>query len=75
MELTELLNSVKVINVTGEVQRQDVANIVYDSRKVEKNSVFVAIKGYNTDGHKYILQALSKGAIAIVLEDNGCCSR
>ena len=70
MELTELLNSVKVINVTGEVQRQDVANIVYDSRKVEKNSIFVAIKGFNTDGHKFILQALSKGAIAIVLEDN-----
>ena len=69
MELTELLNSVHVINVTGEVQRQDVANIVYDSRKVEKNSIFVAIKGFNTDGHKFILQALSKGAIAIVLED------
>ena len=69
MELTELLNSVNVINVTGEVQRQDVANIVYDSRKVEKNSVFVAIKGFNTDGHKYILQALNKGAIAVVIED------
>ena len=36
MELTELLNSVNVINVTGEVQRKDVANIVYDSRKVKK---------------------------------------
>ncbi|MEO8399481.1 MAG: UDP-N-acetylmuramoyl-L-alanyl-D-glutamate--2,6-diaminopimelate ligase [Ignavibacteriaceae bacterium] len=70
MELTKLLNSVKVINVIGEVQRKDVANIVYDSRKVEKNSVFVAIKGFNTDGHKYILQAISKGAIAIILEDN-----
>ncbi len=70
MELTELLNSVNVINVIGEVQRQDVTKIVYDSRKVEKNSIFVAIKGFNTDGHKFILQALSKGAIAIVLEDN-----
>ena len=69
MELTELLNSVKVINVTGEVQRQDVANIVYDSRKVEKNSIFVAIRGFNTDGHKYILQAINKGAIAVVIED------
>ncbi len=70
MELTELINSVKVISAIGEIQRQDVASIVYDSRKVEKNSVFVAIKGFTTDGHKFILQALSKGAIAIILEDN-----
>ncbi len=46
MELTQLLNSVNVIQVTGEVQRKDVASIVYDSRNVEKNSVFVAIKGF-----------------------------
>lgn len=70
MELTKLLNSVKTIQVTGEVQRQDVASICIDSRKVIKNSVFVAIKGYSTDGHKFIIDALNNGAIAIVLEDN-----
>ena len=69
MELTELLNSVHAIQVVGEVQRKDVAGIFYDSRKVLKNSIFVAIKGYNNDGHKFILDALNKGAIAVVLED------
>ena len=70
MELTQLLNSVHVIQVVGQVQRKDVESIVYDSRKVKRNSVFVAIKGFNTDGHKFILDAISKGALAIVLEDN-----
>jgi UDP-N-acetylmuramoyl-L-alanyl-D-glutamate--2,6-diaminopimelate ligase len=70
MELTQLLNSVHAIQVVGQVQRKDVASIVYDSRKVKKNSLFVAIKGFNTDGHKFILDAINKGALAIVLEDN-----
>ena len=70
MELTQLLNSLHVIQVTGEVQRRDVADIVYDSRKVQKNSVFVAIKGYKTDGHKFLQDAINKGAVAVVVEDD-----
>ncbi len=72
MELTELLNSVKAIQVIGEVQRKDVSGIYYDSRSVVKNAVFAAIKGYKIDGHRFILDAINKGAIAIVLEDNDC---
>jgi UDP-N-acetylmuramoyl-L-alanyl-D-glutamate--2,6-diaminopimelate ligase len=70
MELTQLLNSVHVIQVTGEVQRRDVADIVYDSRKVQKNSVFVAIKGYKSDGHKFLHDAINKGAIAVVVQED-----
>lgn len=70
MELTQLLNSLHVIQVTGEVQRRDVADIVYDSRKVQKNSVFVAIKGYKTDGHKFLQDAINNGAVAVVVEDD-----
>ena len=70
MELTELINSVNAIQVAGEVERKDVSSICYDSRKVKKNSVFVAIKGVNTDGHRFILDAINNGAIAIILEDN-----
>lgn len=70
MELTQLINSVKTIQVIGEVQRQDVSGIYHDSRKVISNSVFVAIKGFNTDGHNYILDAVNKGAIGVILEDN-----
>lgn len=70
MKLTELLNNIKVIQVAGNVQDNDVAGIEYDSRNVKKNSVFVAIKGYKIDGHKFIIDALNRGAAAIILEDN-----
>jgi UDP-N-acetylmuramoyl-L-alanyl-D-glutamate--2,6-diaminopimelate ligase len=70
MELTQLLDSVKAIRVSGEIQRKDVSGIFYDSRRVTNNSVFIAVKGYNTDGHKFILDALNKGAIAVILEEN-----
>ncbi|MDT3696154.1 MAG: UDP-N-acetylmuramoyl-L-alanyl-D-glutamate--2,6-diaminopimelate ligase [Ignavibacterium sp.] len=70
MELTQLINSVSSIQITGNVQRKDVADIVYDSRKVQKNSVFVAIKGFSNDGHRFLLEAITKGAIAVVVENN-----
>ncbi len=70
MELTKLISKIKVIQVTGEVQRKDVTGIFYDSRKVLKDSVFIAIKGYNSDGHDFILDAINKGAFAIILENN-----
>jgi UDP-N-acetylmuramoyl-L-alanyl-D-glutamate--2,6-diaminopimelate ligase len=43
--------------------------IGFDSRKIEKNSLFVAIKGTQSDGHQYIDQTISKGAIAILCEE------
>ncbi len=70
MELTELINHVKVIQVAGNVQRKDVSSIEYDSRKVKKNSVFVAIKGYKTDGHLFVMDAINKGAVAVVVEED-----
>ena len=70
MQLTDLINNIHVIQVAGDVQRKEISNIVYDSREVTKNSVFVAIKGYSTDGHKFILDAINKGADAIILEDD-----
>ena len=70
MELSNLLNNIHAVQVTGEFQRKNVEAIVYDSRNVKKNSIFVAIKGYETDGHKFILDAINKGAIAVVLEDD-----
>ena len=70
MELTKLINSVNAIQVAGEVERKDVSSICYDSRKVKQDSVFVAMKGVNTDGHRFILDAINNGAIAIILEDN-----
>jgi UDP-N-acetylmuramoyl-L-alanyl-D-glutamate--2,6-diaminopimelate ligase len=71
MRLTELLNGISAIQVSGNVRDAEVTGIQYDSRKVTKNSVFAAIKGFNVDGHKFIPDALNNGAIAIILDNAG----
>ncbi|MCB0391758.1 MAG: UDP-N-acetylmuramoyl-L-alanyl-D-glutamate--2,6-diaminopimelate ligase [Bdellovibrionales bacterium] len=53
----------------GEYVNQDVTNLCDDSRKVERGSVFVAVKGYAVDGHKFIQEVIDKGAIALIVED------
>jgi UDP-N-acetylmuramoyl-L-alanyl-D-glutamate--2,6-diaminopimelate ligase len=45
-----------------------VNHVVFDSRKIQKGDLFVAVIGTQTDGHKYIDSAIEKGAIAIVCE-------
>lgn len=70
MLLSELLNKIRIIQVVGTSVNRVVSGIEYDSRKVVEGSVFVAIKGFNTDGHLFIHDALNKKAIAIVLENN-----
>ena len=46
-------------------------NIVYDSRQVVSGSLFVALKGERTDGHRFIPDVLSKGALAVLCEQLG----
>lgn len=67
----ELLKGITAIQVNGSVRDEKVTGIEYDSRKVKKNSVFAAIKGYNIDGHKFIPDVLNSGAIAIILDNEG----
>lgn len=50
-----------------------ITGIQYDSRKVELGNLFVAIKGFKSDGHKYIQDALANGAIAVIVEDEEYC--
>ena len=45
-----------------------VSSIEYDSRRVEKESCFVAVKGFTVDGHDYIEEAVKRGASILVLE-------
>lgn len=68
MLLTELLNKIKAVQVVGTSHLHEVSGIEYDSRNVVDGSVFVAIKGYNTDGHLYVQDALNKKAVAVVVE-------
>lgn len=51
-----------------------ITGIQYDSRKVQLGNLFVAVKGFKSDGHDYIRQALDNGAIAIMVSDEAYCS-
>lgn len=68
MKLTKLLDELLVTKISGNTEI-DIDKICYDSRKVSENCVFVCIVGFETDGHKYIKDAIKAGACAIVVED------
>jgi UDP-N-acetylmuramoyl-L-alanyl-D-glutamate--2,6-diaminopimelate ligase len=69
MKLNELLNNVRVKQVTGNAEEKEITNISIDSRNVNENSLFFAIEGFKTDGHKFIQDALNKGVRAVVLQN------
>ena len=67
MQLSKLIENLSIIKFTGRLDIE-ISDIIYDSRKVTKNSVFVCLKGHNFDGHEYILDAIKNGAAAVVSE-------
>src|SRR6059036_1223232 len=67
MQLKTLLPATPVRQVIGPLDRP-VENIAYDSRRVQRNTLFVALRGEKADGHQFIGQAISKGASVIVAE-------
>ncbi|MBO7115758.1 MAG: UDP-N-acetylmuramoyl-L-alanyl-D-glutamate--2,6-diaminopimelate ligase [Prevotella sp.] len=68
MILTELLKYVKPLCIIGD-EAIDITGVNIDSRKIEKGHLFVAMKGTQTDGHKFIPKALELGAAAVLCED------
>ena len=68
MKLSELLKYVKPITIVGNAE-VDITGVNIDSRKIEKGHLFVAIKGTQTDGHRFIPKALELGAVAVLCED------
>ena len=68
MDIKNLLNEMSYISYSG---REDIEikGITNDSRRVGKNDLFVAIKGFTDDGHKFIEDALKNGASAVMCEN------
>ena len=58
--------------ITGTIPEKQIASVEFDSRKVIPGSIFVAVKGFNSDGHSFIKQALSRGASMIVTDADDC---
>src|SRR5256885_2682679 len=68
MQLKTLVAAVSPRQVIGPLDRV-VESIAYDSRRVQRNGLFVALRGEKVDGHQFIDQAVEKGATVIVTED------
>lgn len=68
MKLQDLLKGVAVLESTA-APDTEINEVRYDSRAVRPGDLFVAIRGYATDGHQYIGKALEQGAAAIVCEE------
>src|SRR4051794_27230670 len=67
MQLKTLLATIPVREIIGSVDRA-VESIAYDSRRVQRDGLFVALRGEKSDGHDFIGQAIEKGATVIVAE-------
>lgn len=67
MRLSDLLERISYTLVQGSIDIP-VGTLVYDSRKVEKDSVFVCISGSIRDAHDFIPDVISKGAAAVIVE-------
>ena len=68
MKLRELLHGIDILSAAADLDC-DIREVCYDSRAVRPGDLFVAVRGYATDGHKYIAGALQKGAAAVVCEE------
>ena len=68
MKLSELLKLVKPIAIVGNAE-VEITGVNIDSRKIENGHLFVAIKGTQTDGHRFIPKALELGAKAVLCEE------
>ncbi len=66
MKLRELLGRSEYEVVSGSTDIE-VSDIIYDSRKIIKDCVFVCIVGANADGHDFITKAIEQGAVAVVV--------
>lgn len=67
MEVVSLLKNIEVLEMLGDVVAQ-VSDVVFDSRKVTKGAMYVALKGVAVDGHSFVGQSVEQGASVVVCE-------
>lgn len=67
MKLKDMINKLPVTAVTADPDTE-ISGISYDSRQTRPGDLFVAIRGFETDGHRFIPKALEQGASVILCE-------
>jgi len=69
MQLLKLIEGLETKEVKGDIHI-DIKGIAHNSKNIEHDYLFVAIKGSQKDGHNYLAQAISSGARAAIVEEN-----
>ncbi|MBS7530286.1 UDP-N-acetylmuramoyl-L-alanyl-D-glutamate--2,6-diaminopimelate ligase [Hazenella sp. IB182353] len=69
MYLSQLIQPLAVFRAEGDLN-VNVTDIVIDSRQIKPGDLFVAIRGHQSDGHRYISKAIENGAVAVVAEES-----
>ena len=68
VKLKDILKQLPVIEICG-TDNPEITSVTNDSRECTSGTLFVAVRGFTTDGHKYIEKAAQNGASAIVCEE------
>ena len=68
MRLREILKNLDILETNADMD-MDIGGVSYDSRQTKPGDVFVAVRGFDTDGHQYIQAAMKAGAAAAVCEE------
>ena len=69
MDVASLLKGIEILEENRPLSHDhNIQGIAYHSAKVKEGDLFFCIKGYKTDGHKYLLDAKNKGAVGAVVE-------
>ena len=68
MQLQDVLYGVAITNLVGSTNRE-VSMLTFDSRKVQQNAVFFAVRGTLSDGHQFIGQTIDAGAAVVICEE------
>ena len=68
MKIKDIICNCGALSTSGDLATE-VSSITSDSRQAKEGSLFVAVRGYASDGHSYIASAVEKGAAAVIYED------
>ena len=69
MQIKTLIAKLETVRVDGSSERE-ITGIAYDSRRVKPGFLFVALRGEKADGHKFVEDAIGRGAVAVLCEES-----
>lgn len=69
MKLKEILAGIEGLKVRGNLDI-DITHLDKDSRNIKENGLFIAVKGFETDGHSFVLKTIEQGATAVIMQED-----